>query len=540
MKDLFFVRSSLTCRILRIFAVAMLLLPVNLQPARAARQDAGSRSLLSVKMKDATLRSVFAEVERTSRYAFIYTDDVQPLLGRKVSVSLRSVTIDELLSVVLKGTELSGRVRENQVIISKTAVRKNGGAAPPQVKKPGDEIILQGTVISSADNKPITGVSVYVEGTTIGATSDANGNYTLKIPAGTRQVTFAFLGYDTRKIDVADIELFKLVTLFEASNVMDDVVVVAFGTQKKESLVGAVQVVRPSTLKVTSSNLSTSFAGKIAGVISTQSSGEPGADGANFWIRGISTFGANKSPLLILDGVEIVSEMLNNIPPEAIESFSILRDATATALYGSRGANGVMIITTKNGRQSEKMSINVRLESGISMPTRIQDIADGVTYMENYNEALRTRTPTGEVYQPRFSDEKIAGTRNRLNPYVYPNNDWYSMLFKDFTVNENMNLNVRGGGKVVDYFLNASIFNENGILKKPSESKFDTNINSQKYLFQANVGAQVTKTTRVSLKMNTQLLFWHRPVEEVKDLFYYTMRANPVAFPATYPRGGGG
>lgn len=192
-------------------------------------------------------------------------------------------------------------------------------------------------MISSADNKPIVGVSVYVEGTTVGATSDINGNYTLKVPAGTKHVTFAFLGYDTKKIAVADVELFKLVTLIEASNVMDDVVVVAFGTQKKESLVGAVQVVRPSTLKVTSSNLSTSFAGKIAGVISTQSSGEPGADGANFWIRGISTFGANKSPLLILDGVEIVSEMLNNIPPEAIESFSILRDATATALYGSRG-----------------------------------------------------------------------------------------------------------------------------------------------------------------------------------------------------------
>ena len=196
-----------------------------------------------------------------------------------------------------------------------------------------------------------------------------------------------------------------------------------------------------------------------------------------------------KPDLLILDGVEIVSEMLNNIPPEAIESFSILRDATATALYGSRGANGVMIITTKNGRQSEKMAINVRLESGISMPTRVQDIADGVTYMENYNEALRTRTPAGETYVQHFSDEKITGTRNRLNPYVYPDNDWYSMLFKDFTVNENMNLNVRGGGKVVDYFLNASIFNENGILKKPAESKFNTNINSQKYLFQANVGA---------------------------------------------------
>lgn len=437
MKKLFFVRSGSTCRMLRILAAAMLLLPVNLQPVRASRQDAGAKSSLTVKMKDATLSSVFAEVERTSRYAFIYTDDVRPLLDRRVSVSVRSATIDELLSAVLKGTELTGRVRENQVIISKAPARKNAAVTPPPLPaaNSGREIVLQGTVISSADNKPIVGVSVYVEGTTVGATSDINGNYTLKVPAGTKHVTFAFLGYDTKKIAVADVELFKLVTLIEASNVMDDVVVVAFGTQKKESLVGAVQVVRPSTLKVTSSNLSTSFAGKIAGVISTQSSGEPGADGANFWIRGISTFGANKSPLLILDGVEIVSEMLNNIPPEAIESFSILRDATATALYGSRGANGVMIITTKNGRQSEKMAINVRLESGISMPTRVQDIADGVTYMENYNEA------------------------------------------------------------------------------------------------------QLTRTTRVSLKMNTQLLFWHRPVEEVKDLFYYTMRANPVAFPAIYPKG---
>ena len=436
MKKLFFVRSGSTCRMLRILAAAMLLLPVNLQPVRASRQDAGAKSSLTVKMKDATLSSVFAEVERTSRYAFIYTDDVRPLLDRRVSVSVRSATIDELLSAVLKGTELTGRVRENQVIISKAPARKNAAVTPPlPAANSGREIVLQGTVISSADNKPIVGVSVYVEGTTVGATSDINGNYTLKVPAGTKHVTFAFLGYDTKKIAVADVELFKLVTLIEASNVMDDVVVVAFGTQKKESLVGAVQVVRPSTLKVTSSNLSTSFAGKIAGVISTQSSGEPGADGANFWIRGISTFGANKSPLLILDGVEIVSEMLNNIPPEAIESFSILRDATATALYGSRGANGVMIITTKNGRQSEKMAINVRLESGISMPTRVQDIADGVTYMENYNEA------------------------------------------------------------------------------------------------------QLTRTTRVSLKMNTQLLFWHRPVEEVKDLFYYTMRANPVAFPAIYPKG---
>ena len=385
-------------------------------------------------------------------------------------------------------------------------------------------------MISSADNKPIVGVSVYVEGTTVGATSDINGNYTLKVPAGTKHVTFAFLGYDTKKIAVADVELFKLVTLIEASNVMDDVVVVAFGTQKKESLVGAVQVVRPSTLKVTSSNLSTSFSGKIAGVIAVQKSGEPGADGANFWIRGISTFGSGQSPLLILDGVEITNQMLNNIPPETIESFSVLKDATATALYGSRGANGVMIITTKNGRDSEKMTINLRAEFGASAPTRVPKVADGITYMETFNEARTTRGET-----PYYSNEKIMGTKLGLDPYVYPNVDWYDMLFKDCTFNQNFNFNMTGGAKKIDYFLNASVYNENGIMRKPEASKFDTNINAQKYLFQANVSADATKTTRVSLKMNTQLHYRHAPIQSVSDLFAYAMTGMPCEFPATLP-----
>ena len=307
-------------------------------------------------------------------------------------------------------------------------------------------------------------------------------------------------------------------------------VVVGFGVQKKESLVGAVQSVKPSDLQTSSSNLSTSFSGKIAGVIAVQKSGEPGADGANFWIRGISTFGSGQSPLLILDGVEITNQMLNNIPPETIESFSVLKDATATALYGSRGANGVMIITTKNGRDSEKMTINLRAEFGASAPTRVPKVADGITYMETFNEARTTR---GE--KPYYSNEKIMGTKLGLDPYVYPNVDWYDMLFKDCTFNQNFNFNMTGGAKKIDYFLNASVYNENGIMRKPEASKFDTNINAQKYLFQANVSADATKTTRVSLKMNTQLHYRHAPIQSVSDLFAYAMTGMPCEFPATLP-----
>ncbi|WP_426694027.1 SusC/RagA family TonB-linked outer membrane protein [Alistipes shahii] len=405
--------------------------------------------------------------------------------------------------------------------------RRSPVSAP---KAPNGELTVAGTVISSADNQPIVGANIYVEGTNVGTTTDAGGNYKLTVPASAKTVTVSFLGYDTKKISVRDIHLFKLITLADASNKLEDVVVVGFGVQKKESLVGAVQSVKPSDLQTSSSNLSTSFSGKIAGVIAVQKSGEPGADGANFWIRGISTFGSGQSPLLILDGVEITNQMLNNIPPETIESFSVLKDATATALYGSRGANGVMIITTKNGRDSEKMTINLRAEFGASAPTRVPKVADGITYMETFNEARTTRGET-----PYYSNEKIMGTKLGLDPYVYPNVDWYDMLFKDCTFNQNFNFNMTGGAKKIDYFLNASVYNENGIMRKPEASKFDTNINAQKYLFQANVSADATKTTRVSLKMNTQLHYRHAPIQSVSDLFAYAMTGMPCEFPATLP-----
>ena len=408
-----------------------------------------------------------------------------------------------------------------------TISRRSQTQTPAQSDK---ALTLSGTVISSADNQPIVGANIFVEGTTIGTTSDIHGNYTLSVPPATKTVTVSFLGYDTKKIAVKDIHLFKLITLADASNKLEDVVVVGFGVQKKESLVGAVQSVKPSDLQTSSSNLSTSFSGKIAGVIAVQKSGEPGADGASFWIRGISTFGSGQSPLLILDGVEITNQMLNNIPPETIESFSVLKDATATALYGSRGANGVMIITTKSGRDSEKMTINLRAEFGASAPTRVPEVADGITYMETFNKARTTR---GE--QPYYSKEKIMGTKLGLDPYVYPNVDWYDMLFKDCTFNQNFNFNMTGGAKKIDYFLNASVYNENGIMRKPEASKFDTNINAQKYLFQANVSADATKTTRVSLKMNTQLHYRHAPIQSVSDLFAYAMTGMPCEFPATLP-----
>ena len=469
------------------------------------------------------LKTVLEEVERQTGYSILFeNEDVD--VSRPVTATFKDATLQTVLDTVLDKS-LRYTVKGGGKLV--TISRRSPVSAP---KAPNGELTVAGTVISSADNQPIVGANIYVEGTNVGTTTDAGGNYKLTVPASAKTVTVSFLGYDTKKISVRDIHLFKLITLADASNKLEDVVVVGFGVQKKESLVGAVQSVKPSDLQTSSSNLSTSFSGKIAGVIAVQKSGEPGADGANFWIRGISTFGSGQSPLLILDGVEITDQMLNNIPPETIESFSVLKDATATALYGSRGANGVMIITTKNGRDSEKMTINLRAEFGASAPTRVPKVADGITYMETFNEARTTRGET-----PYYSNEKIMGTKLGLDPYVYPNVDWYDMLFKDCTFNQNFNFNMTGGAKKIDYFLNASVYNENGIMRKPEASKFDTNINAQKYLFQANVSADATKTTRVSLKMNTQLHYRHAPIQSVSDLFAYAMTGMPCEFPATLP-----
>ena len=462
-------------------------------------------------------------MERQTGYSILFeNEDVD--VSRPVTATFKDATLQTVLDTVLDKS-LRYTVKGGGKLV--TISRRSPVSAP---KAPNGELTVAGTVISSADNQPIVGANIYVEGTNVGTTTDAGGNYKLTVPASAKTVTVSFLGYDTKKISVRDIHLFKLITLADASNKLEDVVVVGFGVQKKESLVGAVQSVKPSDLQTSSSNLSTSFSGKIAGVIAVQKSGEPGADGANFWIRGISTFGSGQSPLLILDGVEVTNQMLNNIPPETIESFSVLKDATATALYGSRGANGVMIITTKNGRDSEKMTINLRAEFGASAPTRVPKVADGITYMETFNEARTTRGET-----PYYSNEKIMGTKLGLDPYVYPNVDWYDMLFKDCTFNQNFNFNMTGGAKKIDYFLNASVYNENGIMRKPEASKFDTNINAQKYLFQANVSADATKTTRVSLKMNTQLHYRHAPIQSVSDLFAYAMTGMPCEFPATLP-----
>jgi TonB-linked SusC/RagA family outer membrane protein len=394
------------------------------------------------------------------------------------------------------------------------------------------DIRISGVVYDDA-NELLAGVNVSIRGTTKGVNTDDKGEFSLSVPDENAVLVFSLVGFKTREESVGSNRVLTIVLEQEVEE-MGEVTVVAFGRQKKESVVGAIQTVSPRDLRVPSSSLSAAFAGKIAGVIAVQRSGEPGADGASFWIRGISTFAGNTSPLIFIDGIEVSSGDMNALPPEVIEGFSILKDATATALYGARGANGVMLITTRQGKNMEKARINLRIEGQMTMPTQIVELADGVTYMELFNEARKTRNA-----DLIFDDDKINNTRLARDPLVFPNVDWQDMMFKKASYNQTVNMNVTGGGSRVTYFMSASINNDNGMLRSDPQNVFNNNIRQQRYSFQGNIAAELTQTTKATVRLNTQILDHGGSRISAADIYGELFTSPGVLFPAYFPNTAG-
>ncbi|MBS9768183.1 MAG: TonB-dependent receptor [Flavobacteriaceae bacterium] len=396
------------------------------------------------------------------------------------------------------------------------------------------QTILKGMVVDK-DGMPIAGANILEVGTKNGTITDFDGNFTLKLTTPNPKIKVTYMGFKDKTVSVKGKTEIRIV-MADDTEALEEVVVTAFSTQqKKASVVGSIQVVKPKELAIPTANLSAGFAGKLSGVIAVQRSGQPGADGANFWIRGISSVNAT-NPLIILDGVEISSGDLNTIDPEIIAGFSILKDATATALYGSRGANGVVIVTTKNGADLDKPIINFRAETYVTTPTKLPEFVDGPEYMRLFNEAIGNLS-TGDA---PYSQEKINGTINRLNPYVYPNVRWYDELFTEQAINEKANFNIRGGGKKVDYFMSVTFDHQTGMLKKRSRefASFDNSLDVKRFAFQNNLRARFTETSELSLRLNAQMGTQRRPTTKIDDIFGAIMNTNPVDFPITYPSDG--
>lgn len=475
----------------------------------------------NLDLQNKTEKEVLEYIENNSEFIFLYEDGLLNE-NRRVSLSGRNKTIDVVLNQLFANGNIEYRIKDRQITLNR---RHNSIANPQQAG-----VVIKG-IVTDEKGETLPGATVMEKGTQNGMVTDIDGNFELKVSSTQATLVVSFIGYITQEVPLKGQKTITIV-LKENTQQIDEVVVVGFGKQKKESVVGAIQTVKAGDLKIPTSTLSNSFAGRIAGVVAVQRGGEPGADGANFWIRGISTFASNTSPLVFIDNVEVSIGDLNALSPEVIEGFSVLKDATATALYGARGANGVMLITTRSGKNMEKARINIRVENSFTQPTKTVKVADGVDYMIARNDAVLNRTPDA---QPYFSQEVIDATRNNLNPYIYPNVDWQDYLFKDFATTQSANVNVTGGGKRVTYFISATLNNDNGMLKKDPQNTFNNNINQLRLSIQGNIGVTLTNTTKANVRLNTQILDYSGSATSTGDLYSSIFKSPGVMFAPVLP-----
>jgi TonB-linked SusC/RagA family outer membrane protein len=389
--------------------------------------------------------------------------------------------------------------------------------------------IITGTI---TDNKgvPLPGVNILEDAKTYnGSVTDFDGNFIIKANSDAT-LLISYVGFITQEIQLSGQKNLSII-MEEDLFGLDEVTVVAYGEQKKQSVIAAVTSIDPEELRVPTSNLTSSIAGRIAGVIAYQRSGEPGRDNAEFFIRGVSTFGYARSPLILIDGIETTSTDLARLQPDDIASFSIMKDATATALYGARGANGVILVTTKEGKQG-KVKVSVRYEKTYSAATKNVEIADPITYMNLHNEALATRNPLGGRI---YSLEKILISQDpNRNQMAYPTINWFDELLEDYALNSRFNFNVSGGGKVARYYLASTVNTDNGNLRIQPQNNFNNNINFKRISLRSNININLTPTTEVAVRFSGNFDDYNGPLSGGEEVYKQAMQTNPVLYPKYY------
>ncbi|MDD4190892.1 MAG: SusC/RagA family TonB-linked outer membrane protein, partial [Mangrovibacterium sp.] len=420
---------------------------------------------IKLSLQNIPLSEALKEIQKQTEFTFFYS--VEDIREVKVSrIEFKKATLEEALDACLQGTDLSYEIAHKGVIIKRNE-------KPVRQQSEEKEVIAQKNVVkgkvSDGEGHPLPGVTITIVGTTRGVITDNDGTYSIEAEPRDKLV-FSFIGMESQIIDVGNQKTIN-VRMKEKVDELEEVTVVAFGKQKKESVISSIETIKSDELRVPSSNLTQAFSGRMAGVISYQTSGEPGQDDAQFFIRGISSFGTGKvDPLILIDNVEVSKHDLSRLHPDDIASFSILKDATATALYGARGANGVVMISTKEGKEGAT-KITVRLENSFSAPTQKIEMADPITYMEMANEAYQTRDPLASI---PYSYSKIDNTKRNTNEIVYPTVDWMDLLTKDVTMNQRVNLNISGGGQIARYYIAGSLSQDNGILKVDKRNDFNS------------------------------------------------------------------
>lgn len=475
-----------------------------------------------LEQKQSTMLDVFKLIESETDFVFIYSDDIKSDLNVNITPKKTNGSIDEILNPLFEKTKLTYQVNGNQVVVKK----KSELVGPPSVQQKKVSVVT-GTVVD-VTGEPLIGVNIWLKNSSVGAVTDIDGKYSIKIDGVGGVLTFSYMGMKSVDVAISNQSTINI-TMTTDDEVLDEVVVVGYGRQKKESVVGAISTVDVSNLKVPGSSISNVLAGQLAGVVAMSRSGEPGKNSAaDFYIRGVSSFKGTSTPLVLVDGIE---RELDLVDTDDISSFSILKDASASAVYGVRGANGVILITTKKGNVG-KPSINVRAEAGITSPTKMPKMINSAQWADLYND----------IQPGYYSEDVINKYRTGEDPDLYPNVNWIDEMYNDLASNQRVNLSITGGTDIVKYYISGSFYNESSIFKS-ADNLYDYNssVHYDKFNFRANVDLAVTKST--TLNLNLANIYEKRFAPGDGDdnnnnrIWGYTFETSPNAFPIEYSDG---
>lgn len=483
-----------------------------------AKSSYSQEAKFSMNMTSVTIRNVMNVIESESEYVFAFPEEVVNEFSQKVTVTATLSDIESVMSQMLGQTDLSYKINGRQISIQKGH----------QKKEERPSIRVQG-IVKDSYGEPLIGVSIQEVGTNNITVTNVDGKFTLYNIAGNNSILrLTYVGFMPQDIKVNEARDFNIL-LKEDSQNLEEVVVVGYGQQKRESVIGAITTIKPEVLQTNQTrSLTNNLAGQVSGVIAVQRSGEPGYDNSDFWIRGVNTFGANANPLVLIDGIE---RSMNNISPEEIESFSVLKDATATAIYGVRGANGVILIQTKKGKQG-KPTITIKTDYGISNPTKLPKFVDGAKYMEIINEAQHL---SGMAHL--YTDEDIRRTRVGYDPDLYASVDWLDAVTKRNTPNGRISVDINGGSERLRYSFVTSYFSEGGMIVRDKSQDYDSQLKMKKYNVRSNVDLDLTPSTLVSVSMGGYITDRNAPGVGISSIFKYAMDTPPNSHPIKYSDG---
>ena len=490
------------------------------------------RGNVSLNLQNEEVSQFIRQVEKQTKYTFVYRNNVlQP--KTKVTCVCKDWPLEKALAQVFSSLGIQYSFNNNTIVLVKgkveNAERKGTKTTEGKNTDTTDKKKLSG-IVRDESGEPIIGASVLVKGTKVGTVTNAEGEFSLDVPAS-GMLVISYMGFATREVPIKNNSNLKITLNEDEAQNLNEVVVVGYGTQKKASVTGAIASVTTKDLVQTpQANISNMLVGKMPGLIAMQRSGAPGEDNSTLLIRGVSTFSDNTAPLVMIDGVERPN--YNGLDPNEIESVSILKDASATAIYGVRGANGVILITTRKG-QKGKPHLSYSGNVAVQSPTALPHYLNSAQYCEMYNEALKNDAYTkGTAYVPRFSDEDIKLYRDGTDPIMHPNTDWVGTFLRKASLRTQHNFNISGGTDRVKYFISAGFFNQDGMYKYTKiDRDHDVNASDTRYNFRSNLDFNITQDFKATVQLSTQINDIRTPGLGNSNLWKEISWATPLGTP---------